>query len=227
MRKLNQGGRATGSRVLLLLVLAGGGGWNYHRNGQIEQATEGARPYRGYAVQDLEKLREAYASELNGVRAEFDSAKRNRARAVRDGAVIQQAVDRHPRSPWVADLKAARRKLRALPPNSWSPYRSVKIKTGEVTLGVEQWARYGLNVSLQPRSEAQTGRSSRRRRLRLTETVRYRIRAGKLRRDAVVLVTDLPVAVGPMTLSPDRLRPAFAATAGADHWGIFGLCVWG
>jgi hypothetical protein len=84
MRKRNQAGRATGSLVLLLLVLAGAGGWNYHRNWQIEQATEGARPYRGYAVEDLEKLREAYASELNGVRAEFDSAKRNRARAVRD-----------------------------------------------------------------------------------------------------------------------------------------------
>ncbi|MCH7555572.1 MAG: hypothetical protein IIC08_06240 [Proteobacteria bacterium] len=43
----------------------------------------------------------------------------------------------------------------------------------------------------------------------------------------MVLVTDLPVAVGPMTLSPDRLRLAFAATAGADHWGIFVVDVWG
>lgn len=148
-----------------------------------------------------------------------------RARSRRAVELIQKALDHHPRSPLVADLKAARQKLRALPPNIWSPYRSVNLKLGEVTLWAEQRARYGLNVSLQPQSEAQTDQPPRR--LRLTDTVRYRIRAGKDRRNAVVLVDDLPVAVGSMTLSPDRLRLAFVATAGADHWGVYVVDVWG
>ena len=77
-------GRATGSFVLLLLILTVAGGWNYYRNFQLEKATEGDRPFRSYAVPDLESLRDAYASELEGVRAKFDSAKRRRARPVGD-----------------------------------------------------------------------------------------------------------------------------------------------
>lgn len=79
-----QAGRAMGSFVLLLLVLSIAGGWNYNRNMQLEKATEGDRPYRNYAVADLESLRDAYASELKGVRANFDSAKRRRARPTGD-----------------------------------------------------------------------------------------------------------------------------------------------
>jgi hypothetical protein len=79
-----QAGRAMGSLLLLLLVLSIAGGWNYYRNLQLEKATEINRPYRNYAVADLESLRDAYASELKGVRANFDSAKRKRARPVGD-----------------------------------------------------------------------------------------------------------------------------------------------
>ncbi len=79
-----QAGRAMGSLLLLLLVLSIAGGWNYYRNLQLEKATEINRPYRSYAVSDLESLRDAYASEQSGVRANFDSAKRRRARPVGD-----------------------------------------------------------------------------------------------------------------------------------------------
>jgi len=79
-----QAGRATGSIVLLLVLLSGLGGWNYHRNLEIERQTEGVRPYKSYAVSDLESLRQAYAAELEGVRAEFASAKRKRTRPSRD-----------------------------------------------------------------------------------------------------------------------------------------------
>ncbi len=78
---------------MLLLLAAGAGGWNYHRNLEIEKASEGNRPYRSYAVEDLESLRAAYASELESVRANFDSAKRRRARPVGDVGSIAGNVE--------------------------------------------------------------------------------------------------------------------------------------
>jgi hypothetical protein len=88
-----QAGRAMGSLLLLLLVLSIAGGWNYYRNVQLEKATESNRPYRSYTVADLESLRDAYASELKGVRANFDSAKRKRARPVGDVGSIAGNVE--------------------------------------------------------------------------------------------------------------------------------------
>jgi hypothetical protein len=93
MPNRNQAGRATGSLILLLLILSCAGGWNYHRHWQIEKATEGVRPYESFAVDDLEVLRDAYVSELHGVRAEFDSARRNRVRAVRDVGSIAGNIE--------------------------------------------------------------------------------------------------------------------------------------
>ncbi len=93
MQNRYRSGRATGSLVLLILVLGVAGGWNYHRNLQFERATEGLRPYQAYSVEDLESLRSAYASELNGVRADLDSAKRKRARGVRDVGTIAGNVE--------------------------------------------------------------------------------------------------------------------------------------
>ncbi len=93
MQNRNQAGRATGSLVLLLLILGVAGGWNYHRNLQFEKATEGLRPYQAYSIEDLESLRDAYAGELRGVRANFDAAKRNRARPVADMGSIAGNVE--------------------------------------------------------------------------------------------------------------------------------------
>ena len=73
-------GIATGSLLLLLLVAAGFGGWNYHRNWQQEQTAEGPRPYEGYAVEDLRALRQAYSAELEGLQARFEEAQRRRVR---------------------------------------------------------------------------------------------------------------------------------------------------
>ena len=98
MQNRHQSGRATGSLVLLILVLGVAGGWNYHRNLQFEKATEGLRPYQAYSVEDLESLRSAYAGELNGVRADLDSAKRNRARGVRDVGSIAGNVEQFQRT---------------------------------------------------------------------------------------------------------------------------------
>jgi hypothetical protein len=84
MTHRHQAGRATGSFVLLLFVVTVAGGLNYSRNLQSEKATADDRPYEGYSLGDLESLRAAYASELQGVRADFDSAKQRRARSVGD-----------------------------------------------------------------------------------------------------------------------------------------------
>ena len=98
MNHRHQAGHATGSLVLLLLVLIVAGGWNYHRNWQAEKATENSRPYRSYAVNDLASLRDAYASELAGDRANFDSAKRRRARPSGDVGSIAGNVEQFKRT---------------------------------------------------------------------------------------------------------------------------------
>lgn len=89
-----QAGRATGSALLLLIMLGALGGWNYHRNWQIEQESTGAkRPYEGYSSKDLESLRSAYESELATMRIRFDAAKRRRTRPKGDQGSIAGNVD--------------------------------------------------------------------------------------------------------------------------------------
>jgi hypothetical protein len=59
---------SVGGLVLLLLLLVGGVGWNYHRN--LEAESREFRPYRGYAEADVDALIEAYeeAAEQSGSR---------------------------------------------------------------------------------------------------------------------------------------------------------------
>ena len=104
----HQSGRATGSVLLLLVMLSGAGGWNYHRNLQLEAETEGSRPFESYSTDDLATLRDAYQSELSGVRAKFADAKSQRARRAsaarprrtrsRDGSLLKRAPTDTPRS---------------------------------------------------------------------------------------------------------------------------------
>ena len=98
MSRHRTSGRATGSVVLLLLILSGAGAWNYHRNWQIEQEAEGRRPYASYAVEDLEALRTAYESELGQVRAHYDSTKAKRVRPQSDVGSISGNVEQFQRT---------------------------------------------------------------------------------------------------------------------------------
>ena len=50
--------------LALLLLLGGGGAWNYSRN--LERESQEDRPLRGYAEADLEKLLAAYQKEQEG-----------------------------------------------------------------------------------------------------------------------------------------------------------------
>lgn len=73
-------GRANGSLLFLLFLLAGAGGWNYHRNLEIERQSEGHRPYESYSTEDIQALRAAFESELAGSEARFEAVKRQRSR---------------------------------------------------------------------------------------------------------------------------------------------------
>ncbi len=93
-----QAGVATGGLLLLLLVAAGLGGWNYHRNWQLEQAAEGPRPYESYAVEDLRALRDAYSTELEGLQARFEEARRSRVRPKGDRGSISENLEQFDRT---------------------------------------------------------------------------------------------------------------------------------
>jgi len=86
-------GRATGHVALLLVLLSGLGGWNYHRNLEIERQSDGVRPYESYSSEDVQALRDAYAGELQGSEARFAAAKRQRTRPQGDMGSISGNVE--------------------------------------------------------------------------------------------------------------------------------------
>ena len=86
-------GNAITSVVLLLAIVAGAGAWNYHRNLQVEKASEGARPYESYATADLESLQSAYTMELESVRAQLAHTKSQRGQVERDRGSIAMNVE--------------------------------------------------------------------------------------------------------------------------------------
>ncbi len=71
------------SRLLLLVLigLLGAGGYNYHRNYQVEAAVP--RPYKAYSEADLQALLAAYQGENSALEARYESAQS--ARGARSG----------------------------------------------------------------------------------------------------------------------------------------------
>jgi hypothetical protein len=78
MTKRSQGS-STGSLVLLLLLLVGGVGWNYHRNAAAEERE--FRPYRSYSDEDLAALIEAFETTAEKAGSRYESAVTRRSEA--------------------------------------------------------------------------------------------------------------------------------------------------
>ena len=97
--------KGLGKLIFLLVVLVGGGTWNYQRNTEIEDAKP--RPYRAYSDADLEQLRAAYAGQAGALAGRYEQASAHRSRSrdvkgLREGVVQFQQVQRASRA--VRDL---------------------------------------------------------------------------------------------------------------------------
>jgi hypothetical protein len=72
--------------VLALLMLAGGGAYNYHRNLVAEQAEQGDRPFKGYGESDLRDLKAAYSGQVESREGRYQELATRRVKT-RAGAV--------------------------------------------------------------------------------------------------------------------------------------------
>ena len=75
--------------LVLLLLLVGGGAWNYHRN--LARESQEDRPMRGYAEADLEKLLAAYKAEQERVARRAGATPRARQTAA-SGPLVGENV---------------------------------------------------------------------------------------------------------------------------------------
>ena len=101
MRRRAEMGSALPLLLVLLLVLVGGGAWNYHQNLEVEAAEY--RPFLGYAEEDIEALLGAYQSKQARDTESYEEASSRRASAadrayfdeqVREFERVQRAADR-------------------------------------------------------------------------------------------------------------------------------------
>lgn len=76
--------------VLLLVVAAGLGGYNYHRNLQLEAARP--RPFQGYSDAQLRALISGYEAEVQALSGRYERSRGERAREGA-GELLDQRVD--------------------------------------------------------------------------------------------------------------------------------------
>jgi len=81
----------TGQIVILLVILCAAGGWNYHRNTQIEDAVP--RPYRGYSDEELNQLISAYQDEVEIQMARYRNSTAAKKVTVQDGGLLEEQID--------------------------------------------------------------------------------------------------------------------------------------
>ena len=97
------------TQVVLLLVLlgiiGGAGYWNYQRNLALEDTEP--RPYKSYALADLEELRAAYQAEVDRHSARYTASK-SRAVTVRDDGHLGERVGEFER---VQQISVGKRKI--------------------------------------------------------------------------------------------------------------------
>jgi hypothetical protein len=81
----------TGQILILLVILCTAGGWNYHRNTQIDDAVP--RPYRGYSDEELSQLISAYQGEVEIQMARYRKSTAGKNVTVQDGGLLEERID--------------------------------------------------------------------------------------------------------------------------------------
>lgn len=74
--------------LLLVAILAGGGGWNYYRNLQAEIEAQKGRKFGSYAEADLVAMRGAYRGERDDWADRYDAVKDERV-ALEDARSVE------------------------------------------------------------------------------------------------------------------------------------------
>jgi hypothetical protein len=97
-------GNSTVLLLALLGLIAGFGAWNYKRNLELEDVQP--RPYRGYALADLETLKSAYQVEADKHLTRYQAASTQTVK-VRGGGLIAQQVDEFERVQRIGNGKRA------------------------------------------------------------------------------------------------------------------------
>lgn len=118
-------GGSLGKLVVLLLILAGFGTWNYRRNVEAEAAQP--RPYRSYSDAQLEALLEAYGQQAEQLDERYAAAARQRARSG-DVQLLGEAVEQFER------VQRASRAQRELGARAAQEQASVKAIEQELAL---------------------------------------------------------------------------------------------
>ncbi|MBW2270649.1 MAG: hypothetical protein JRH16_18955 [Deltaproteobacteria bacterium] len=102
MQRRRDAGSGIWAVLVVLLVLAGAGAWNYQRNLVVEEAVY--RPFRTHTDADLAQLAEAFESQKDRVSEHYDSAAAQRATA-REGGHFDQRVREFERVQGIGDAK--------------------------------------------------------------------------------------------------------------------------
>jgi len=91
-RKREQGGTLVSSLMLLLLI-AGLAGYNYHRNWKAEGTADNRpRPFAGYDEPQLHQLRDAYSAQIRASEQGYAAQEQRRQRAS-GGGLMNERVD--------------------------------------------------------------------------------------------------------------------------------------
>lgn len=81
----------TGQTLILLAILAAAGGWNYHRNAEIDNAVP--RPFRGYSDEELSQLVSAYQDEVEIQTERYRRDTAGTQLTVKDGGLLDDRID--------------------------------------------------------------------------------------------------------------------------------------
>jgi hypothetical protein len=95
-----------GPALIMLVILGAAGGWNYHRNAQIDAAV--LRPYRSYSDDELHQLISAYRNEVEVQLVRYQNAPAVKTVAARDGGLLGEKIQEFERAQRVSKQRQER-----------------------------------------------------------------------------------------------------------------------